>query len=104
MKTAKFDPNRFTASVVYSIFTQWLRRNGYYSKFMANVSSHNPLYPTPQAALRSCFAIILDSKSRFVGDIVVSSFLFDSTPEGSEYWDRVSDEWYSFVDNFSVHF
>lgn len=104
MKKTKFDPNLFAASVIYRMFTQWLRRNGYYSKFMANVSIQNSFYPTPQTSVRSCLTFILNSKSMFVGELVISSFLFDSTPEGFEYWDRVSSEWNSFVDKFSVHF
>lgn len=104
MKSSKFDPNCLILSVAYRMFAEWLRRNDYYSKFMANVQASNPCYPTPQSAVRSCISIILRSNSRALGDIITSSFLFDSTPEGSEYWSRVSAQWVDFTENFSIHF
>lgn len=104
MKTSKFDSNCLILSVAYRMFAEWLRRNDYYSKFMANVQASNPCYPTPQSAVRSCISIILRSNSRGLGDIITSSFLFDSTPEGSEYWSHVSAEWVDFTENFSIHF
>lgn len=104
MKSSQFDPNCLILSVVYRMFSEWLRRNGYYSKFMANVSASNPCYSTPQLAVRACFSIILRSRSRVIGDVITSSFLFDSTPEGSDYWSHVSAEWVDFTENFSIHF
>lgn len=104
MKNAKFCPDRFILSISYRSFAEWLRRNGYYRKFMANLSYHFPQSPSPQYTLRQVIFNVMISRTRTLEDIVVSSFVFASTPEGREFWNRVSDEWTDFCRKCASHF
>lgn len=104
MKDTKFYPDRFILSISYRAFTEWLRRNGYYRKFMANLSDQYPLSPSPRYTLRQIILYVMDSRTRSFEDIIVSSFVFDSTTEGYAYWNRVSDEWADFSRKCASHF
>lgn len=104
MKNAKINFDRFILSLSYRMFTEWLRRNGYYRRFMANLSSRYLQPYSPEDALRQVISHVMNSENRNFEDIVLSSFLFDSTPEGCEYWNRVSDEWTDFSRRCASHF
>lgn len=104
MKSVKFDSDRLILSISYSMLVEWLRRNGHYLKFMANVSAQNSFCFTPQECVRSYVSTVLHHRSLTLGNVIDTAFAFDLTPEGVDYWRRVSAYWSDFVEEFSAHF
>ena len=102
MKNTKFSSDRLILSMMYRTFTEWLRRNGYSEKFMANLSNPYLQSHSPQYTLRSILFNIMNSRKRSFRDIFDSAFVFAFTPEGTEYWKRVTSEWCDFLDNLEV--
>lgn len=100
MKNTKFSSDRLILSMMYRTFTEWLLRNGYSAKFMTNLSNQYLQSPSPRYTLRAILFNVMDSRRRSFRDIVASAFVFAFTPEGIEYWERVSAEWSDFVAKF----
>ena len=99
MKTRNFDSNALIVDIFDYMFAEWLCRRGFYSKFVANLSSEEGGLTTPRAAIRGLIVHLSDESCLSFSDAVLSAFNFESTPEGFTFWLNVSREWKNFVES-----
>lgn len=99
MKERNFDSDSLTIDVFDYMFVEWLCRCGFYSKFVANLSSEEGSSMAPRAAVRELIVHLLDAPHLALSDAVLSAFNFESTSEGFSFWFNVSREWKNFVES-----
>lgn len=101
MKKRAFDPGILTVDVCDFMFVEWLSRRDLYSRFAANLSAVRHNLRSPRAAIHEVVADLMVNPQLSLADIVSSSFIFQSTPEGFAFWCKVSRDWKSFLESFS---
>ena len=93
-----------SADAVDYLFVEWLRRRGVFSAFRSNCGfdeEHNRLFRT---MLRHRIRGVLHSSYASIGDLIPMSFIFAHTPEGIDYWFKLSFAWRRFFDDFQNNF
>lgn len=86
--------------VVEYAFTEWLVRRNIFSAFKSNYRRVSSLKHNFRFYLREHIEYVLTRPSLGVEALLSSSFFFDLTPEGHEFWSRHSDDWVQFYNNF----
>jgi len=93
-KSSKVD--KLAIDVVEYAFVEWLIRRGIFTAYRANYS----LPVTPRKTFRDCLRDLIRyvycSPSLGPESLISAAFLFDSTPEGYEFWVKHSDAWKCF--------
>lgn len=82
-----FKPSRDFNSL---LFVNFLKSNGAYESFMRNSSESDS------------FSSIALLKSFNPRHYIVSSFYWDYTPEGKDYWNRLDDKWRFLLSFFNL--
>lgn len=88
--------------VVEYAFTEWLVRRSIFSAFKANYERSFMPYKSFRDHLRSQIRHSLCDFCFGPSHLIISSFLFSSTPEGFKFWRKQSDAWKSFCAEFKV--
>lgn len=100
MERCNFKPETLTVDVCNYMFVEWLIRRGLYSKFIANLSPARYNANSPRCVIREIVAGLISSPHFALSDVISSSFIFRSTPEGSGFWLGVSEEWKNYLEMF----
>lgn len=101
MKKAKdFRISKFSADVVEYMFIEWLCRRGVFSAFKSNYDTTKDADMSFRDALRRHVLDVSRSPHLCMSDLVSSSFVFDETPEGRNFWSGVSSDWHRFCIDF----
>lgn len=90
--------DKLLLDVIEYAFVEWLFRRGIFTAFMANYDCSPTTRKTFRDCLRDHIRHIFCSSHLGPEALVESAFLFDSTPEGYEFWTNHSDAWKSFYD------
>lgn len=93
-----FSPVNLKVDALDYIFTEWLVRNRLYRKFSRNLRKAQPDIESPRAYIRDrIYCCILNPPTDF-SILIEGAFLFDKTPEGSDFWSDATDRWCDFFE------
>lgn len=102
-KTKRVRVNDLYIDVVEYAFVEWLVRQNLYSAFRSNFArAHTSLKPF-RDSLREHIRLAYRSSYFGLGSLILTAFLFTSTPEGCEFWLKHSDSWKRFFSEFVKH-
>lgn len=102
MKTSRnFNSERFTFNLYYCLFVEWLREHRLYGKFVKNLARSSNFKGSINEIVFDHFSCLIKSPFFSMSQAITSAFPFISTPEGFDFWDRVSDDWFCFFNDFS---
>jgi len=93
-KSSKVD--QLAIDVVEYAFVEWLIRRGIFTAYMANYDCTITSQKTFRDCLRDFIRHLYCSSSFGPEALISAAFLFDSTPEGYEFWFKHSDAWECF--------
>lgn len=88
--------------VIEYAFVEWLVRRGIFSAFKANYEHAFAPYNSFRDRLRSQIRRSLTSSRLGPSCLIISSFVFFSTPEGFKFWSKQSAAWERFCDKLHV--
>ena len=94
--------NELLIDVVEFAFIEWLVRRGILSAFKANYERSFAPYRSFRDRLRSHIRHSLHDFGSGPSHLVSSAFLFCSTPEGTNFWEKQSAAWERFCAEFQV--
>jgi len=94
--------NELLIDVVEYAFTEWLIRRGIFAAFKANYERTSTPYESFRDRLRSQIRHSLNGLSLGPSHLITSAFLFFSTPEGVEFWDKQTADWERFYQELQV--
>lgn len=101
MKALKsFSPFDLRVDVLDYLFVEWLVRNRLYSRFAKNLvtSRHTTM------SARDCIRFRVRAYAALpvidYSFLMTGAFLFESTPEGREFWNNASRRWSDFCKYF----
>ena len=82
------------------IFVEWLVRNRLYRKFAKNLAASRPGTASVRSLIRQRVCAYAAFPAMNYSFLLTGAFLFDLTPEGREFWVRVSERWADFCKYF----
>lgn len=88
--------DKLLLDVMEYAFVEWLVRRGIFKAFRANFDCSPTTRKTFRDCLRDYIRYIYCNPNLGSDSLVDSAFLFDSTPEGYEFWINHSDAWRRF--------
>lgn len=94
--------NELLIDVVEFAFIEWLIRRGILAAFKANYDRNFSPRKSFRDRLRSHVRHSLRGFGFGPSSLVSSAFLFGSTPEGTEFWNKQSAAWERFCAEFQV--
>ena len=101
MKKAKNSRiSKLSTDVVEGMFIEWLRRRDVYAAFESNYDLTKDADMSFRNALHRHVLNVSLSPHLCMSDLVSSSFVFDGTPEGRNFWSGVSSDWHRFCIDF----
>ena len=86
------------------LFVEWLCRRGVFSAFKSNYNLARNIDISFRDSLRRQIRRMLLTSGLSTRDLIYSSFIFDRTPEGRDFWSRISSEWCRFCLNLRKEF
>lgn len=95
-KFKKSDLSELSVDVVEYMFVEWLVRRGLFAAFKSNYEHAFSLCVGFHERLRGHIRRSLNGSAFGVSFLISSSFLFMSTPEGTEFWTKQSAAWERF--------
>lgn len=106
MKTASSETriNNLMLDVVEYAFTEWLVRRGVFTAFRTNYDAVVSPYRGFRDRLRAHILRSLCSPNLDPSSLLSSAFLFTSTPEGYDFWNKHSEAWGRFCARFRTRF
>lgn len=105
MKKTRVSKNsELSIDAVEYLFVEWLRRRGVLSAFRSNCGFDEEHNSSFRIVLRHRIQEALHLPYAHIGDLVSVSFIFVRTPEGLDYWFRLSFAWRRFCTNFLNNF
>lgn len=99
-KTKKSRISKLSVDVVEYMFIEWLCRRGVFSAFRSNYNLTKDADMSFRDALRKHILNVTASPHLCMSDLVSSSFVFDETSEGRNFWSDVSSDWHRFCIDF----
>lgn len=99
-KTRTFKPTKLTLDVLDYMFVEWLVSQDLYSKFADNIVADRRCNVPARALIRDHIRVLIENPVLTYEKVICSAFLFFNTPEGMDFWNRVSREWICFCHNF----
>ena len=78
------------------LFVEWLRRRGVFSAFRSNCGFDKKCNNSFRNVLRHRIRTVLYSSHAGIGDLISISFIFARTPEGIDFWFKLSFAWRRF--------
>ena len=103
-KTRVSAVSKLTIDAVDYVFVEWLCRRRVFSAFRSNCGFDEKHDSTFRTVLRYRIRDVLRSSSLGVGDLISLSFIFVHTPEGLDYWFKLSFAWRRFCTGFQNNF
>lgn len=103
-KTRVLRISEFSIDAVDYMLVEWLRRRGVYSAFRLNCGFDEERDSSFRTLLRSRIRGVLRSPYLGVGDLISMSFIFAHTPEGLNFWFKLSFAWRRFCTDFQNDF
>jgi len=100
----KFKAGDLIVDVLEYTFTEWLVRQGVFSAFKTNYDVVVSPYGGFRDRLRDHIRYSLSNSSLGPTYLISSAFLFHTTPEGYDFWRKISDAWKRFCLNFQSQF
>lgn len=82
------------------IFVEWLVRNHLYRKFTRNLAAARQAPMPVRDLIRRRICAYASFPAVDYSFLLTGAFLFDSTPEGSEFWRDASRRWSDFCTYF----
>lgn len=95
-KNKIFKADKLAIDVMEYAFIEWLIRRGVFTAFRANCVRNSTTQETFRDWLREHIRNVYRWSSFGPESLISSAFLFDSTPEGYEFWVKHSDAWQRF--------
>ena len=92
--------NDLMIDVLEYAFTEWLVRRGVFSAFKRNYEAVFSPHKIFREDLRVHILCALNSPNLTPSQLISSAFVFSSTPEGNDFWNRQSDAWERFYLRF----
>lgn len=96
-----FDSERLISDVYYYLLIEWLLRNDLYDNFVKNHARALNFKGSTYLLVREHVRCLIKTPRLSMNHAITSAFPFISTPEGPCFWERVSDDWIRFFDDFS---
>ena len=96
-----FNPKRLTLDVYAYLFTEWLVRQGIYRRFTTNSMRALKEEGPVNRFVRDHVRRLLARPFFTMNSAVIAAFPFAETPEGVEFWQHASEEWISFLSDFT---
>ena len=96
-KSSKVD--KLMIDVVEYAFVKWLVRRKVYRAFQANYDRAPSASKTFRERLRDHIQYLFNHSHLGPESLISSAFLFMSTSEGCEFWQKLSDDWDRFYNN-----
>lgn len=93
-----------TVDVVEYMFVEWLVRQGLYSSYRANYESIQPDHKSFRDNLRAKIRFLCHTSGLGIDCIISTSFLFNATPEGFNFWADRSSLWQRYCSEFKSIF
>lgn len=93
-----------SVDVIEYLFTEWLVRQRLYSAYRANFEEICPNHRTFRDNLRAKIHFLRHSSGLGIRCIISTSFLFNATPEGFDFWVDKSNLWQRFCGEFKSIF
>lgn len=103
-KTRALTISELSIDVVDYLLFEWLRRRGVLSAFMSNCGFDSKRKDAFRIMLRHRIQKVLRSSNVGIGDLISVSFIFSRTPEGLDFWFKLSFAWRRFCTNFLNNF
>lgn len=100
-KSRIFDSERLISDVYFHLLAVWLLRNELYDRFVKNLARSLNFKGSTNLLIREHIRYLIESPLLSMNQAITSAFLFTNTPEGSFFWERVSDDWIRFFGDFS---
>lgn len=95
-----FKASDLIVDVLDYAFTEWLIRHGIFVAFKTNYDVVVSPYGSFRDCLRAHIRRSLCSPSLGPTHLIATAFLFDSTPEGYDFWRKYSVAWKQFYLKF----
>lgn len=90
--------DKLLLDVIEYAFTEWLVRRGIFTAYRANYDRVPTVRRTFRDYLRDHIQYVYNRPNLGPKSLISSAFLFDSTPEGYEFWIKHSEAWRRFYD------
>jgi hypothetical protein len=90
--------DKLLLDVIEYAFVEWLVRRGIFTAFWGDYDCSLTTRKTFRDCLRDHIRYAYCQPNLGPAALLDSAFLFDSTPEGYEFWINHSDAWRSFYD------
>lgn len=103
-KVEKFNLSTLAVDVVEFMFLKWLVSQGIFPEYKANCERFCTRHEELQDVLRSHIRSIHRSPIYTFDDLIVLSFPFSMTSEGSDFWVKQSAAWRRFYRSFKSLF
>lgn len=82
------------------LFVEWLVRNRLYCKFAKNLAAAKQVTTSTRDLIRQRVCAYATFPAMDYSFLLTGAFLFDSTPEGREFWICASKRWADFCKYF----
>ena len=98
-KLQAFNSDLLTLDVCDYLFVEWLIRHNLYRKFVKNLSLNFEYLGVGRSLIRRYIRRFIGSRP-CLENIIAMAFPFDETSEGYGFWQRASNEWFDFCNDF----
>jgi len=102
-KNKRVSVNDLLIDVVEYAFIEWLVRRNLYSSFRSNFERGRTSKKSFRDCLRDHIRLVYCGSYFGLGSLILTAFLFTSTPEGCEFWLKHSEAWKRFLAEFVKH-
>lgn len=99
-KQKSFSRFDLRADALDYLFVEWLVRNRLYRKFARNLTADRPGTMSARDLIRQRSYAYATYPAMNYAFLLTGAFLFDSTPEGREFWICASRRWADFCKYF----
>lgn len=99
-KQKSFSQFDLRVDVLDYLFVEWLVRNHLYRRFARNLVASRHTTMSARDCIRRRVRIYASFPAVDYSFLLTGAFLFDSTPEGREFWSDASQRWENFCRYF----
>lgn len=99
-KQKSFNEFDLRLDVLDYLFVEWLVRNQLYGKFARNLAAARPVTTSVRNLIRQRVCAYATFPAMDYSFLLTGAFLFESTPEGREFWNDASRRWADFCSYF----
>ena len=99
-KRKSFSPFDLRVDALDYLFVEWLVRDHLYSRFAKNLAAARQVTTSVRDLIRQRVCAYAKFPAIDYSFLLTGAFLFDSTPEGREFWSDASQRWADFCRYF----